>query len=132
MMLARRGIPLPERPLSSVDRRRMKTAAGSGLLLLTCLASGGCVATTARESPIGQACHRSFSYDASPRLYHCLFELSSPSTFYDDKNVLRVLESFMSSEGGTCIKQPERLLADVKTAAMDHGLKYRLVMIECR
>lgn len=81
---------------------------------------------------MGHACYRSFSYDKSPRQYLCLFELSAPSTFYDDEAVRKELASFVESEGGDCEVSPERELADVETSEIAHGLRYRYFSIACR
>lgn len=108
-----------------------KNSAICTIILLATL-SGGCASQLRRETPIGQACYRSFAYETYPRYYKCLFELSAPSAFYDDKEMDTVLGTFMTNEGGTCEKGSERELADVRTQAMDHGLRYRLFDIVCR
>lgn len=105
----------------------------TGLLVVAFAATlGGCRTTVQRETPVGQACHRQFSYDLHPRYYSCLFELSAPSAFYDDREIQKVLDTFTRSEGGECTVKPERDIADVRTQDMDHGLRYRLFNIECQ
>jgi hypothetical protein len=108
-----------------------KIAATYTTLFLAILMSG-CTSQLRRETPIGHACYRSFSYEPQPRYYKCLFELSAPSAFYDDREINKILEAFMANEGGVCEKGPERDIADVRTQAMDHGLRYRLFGVTCR
>jgi hypothetical protein len=103
------------------------------LALLPVLAGAGCVQTYRPEIPVGYACHRQFHYDESPRRYSCLFELSAPSTYYDDGTIHATLDRFMRDEGGACaVVGDERDVADVRTQQMDHGLRYRLFTVECR
>lgn len=85
-----------------------------------------------RAIPGGYACHRTFQYEAYPRRYACLFELSAPSAFYDDGEVDKALDAFESAEGGACVRQREREFADRETMQTDHGLTYRYFAIECR
>jgi hypothetical protein len=108
-----------------------KIFANCMILLLAALVSG-CSSSVERDTPVGQACYRSFAYESSPRYYKCLFELSAPSDFYDDKEIDRVLDAFVAHEGGTCERGPERDVADVRTQTMEHGLRYRLFDIVCR
>jgi len=93
---------------------------------------GGCRSELQRSTPVGQACYRQFSHQDYPRYYGCLFELSAPSAFYDDKEVHKVLDLFIAAEGGKCMVKPERDVADVETQNIDHGLRYRLFNLECR
>jgi hypothetical protein len=101
-------------------------------IILSAFLASGCTSHLRQETPIGQACYRSFAHETYPRYYKCLFELSAPSAFYDDKEIDKVLGAFMANEGGTCEKGPERDIADVRTQAIDHGLRYRLFDIVCR
>lgn len=103
-------------------------------VLLLCLAwSGlsGCTGIPSREAPLGHACHRLFAYDAAPRRYACLFELSAPSAFYEDAEVDRVIEGVMAREGGRCRRLPERQIVAEGDEGMDHGLRYRRVELVC-
>jgi hypothetical protein len=110
----------------------MKTVALLASVLALVAALGGCMSQTRRETPVGHACYRQFAYDTYPRYYGCLFELSAPSAFYDDSAIMRVLSSFTASEGGVCVVQPERDVADVRTQHIDHGLRFRLFNVECK
>jgi hypothetical protein len=105
----------------------------AAILASSSLASllAGCQATLQRETPIGYACYRQFSHELRPRYYACLFELSAPSAFYDDKAVDKILSSFMAAEGGECTKQREREVADLETQKIDHGLSYRFFGVVC-
>jgi hypothetical protein len=96
------------------------------------LVASGCQIRGIKDIPLGHACYRTFHYDATPRVYGCLFELTAPSSFYDDQAMDRVVYRFMKQEGGICTRGPERDVADVRTQAMDHGLRYRLFNVECR
>jgi hypothetical protein len=92
----------------------------------------GCQTTLQRETPIGHACYRQFSYELQPRYYACLFELSAPSAFYEDKEIDKILNNFMTAEGGECTKQEEREVADLETQHIDHGLSYRFFGVVCK
>lgn len=102
------------------------------LTAVSLMVLSGCISRQSQELSKGYACYRAFTYDSYPRHYKCLFELSAPSTFYDDEEVGRALDIFMKSEGGKCDKLPERDVADVQTQQMDHGLRYRLFSIVCK
>ena len=110
----------------------MKILAFAALLLAFVAALSECRSELQKSTPVGEACYRQFAYEESPRYYACLFELSDPSAFYDDKEVQKILGHFIADEGGQCVVKPERDVADVRTQNMDHGLRYRLFNIECR
>ncbi len=124
---------------TAVGRRRLSTALGAvtkiiaAILLFASAACllAGCKTTLQRETPIGRACYRQFSYELHPRYYACLFELSAPSAFYEDKEIDKVLSDFMTTEGGECAKQMEREVADLETQHFDHGLRYRFFGVVC-
>ncbi len=110
----------------------MKFLARNLTFVTIALVASGCQIRKIKDVQLGHACYRTFHYDHIPRVYGCLFELSAPSTFYDDGAMDRVVEQFMKDEGGVCTRRPERDVADVRTQAMDHGLRYRLINVECR
>lgn len=104
----------------------------AAIIIMGCVVLDGCAPRQKHSIPTGHACYRAFAYEHYPRHYKCLFELSAPSVFYDDKEVDRVLGEFMRHEGGRCERLPERDIADVQTQQMDHGLRYRLYGIVCK
>lgn len=81
---------------------------------------------------MGHSCYRQFAYEPHPRYYACLFELSAPSAFYDDKEVDKILDAFMAAEGGECSLGEEREVVDRETQHMDHGLGYRFYAVVCK
>ena len=109
----------------------MKFPAALLICAVFAVSLAACQTPRQRETPIGHACYRQFDYEVHPRWYGCLFELSAPSAFYDDKEIEKILNAFMSEEGGKCAKQPERDVADVRTQDWNHGLRYRLFVIKC-
>jgi hypothetical protein len=110
----------------------MKVTAAAITLAFAASLLAGCQTALQRETPIGHACYRQFSYELHPRYYACLFELSAPSAFYDDDEIDKILNDFIAAEGGECTKQEEREVVDRETQHIDHGLGYRFFGVVCK
>jgi hypothetical protein len=106
------------------------------LTLLFFLLASGCASERGhgpsdKSITQGFSCFMENSYDASPRMYLCAFELDAPSRFFSESSRNDEIARFVKIVGGACNVQRTWEMTDPATK-IDHAMSFLVYRLTCK